>query len=158
MSDAFLIRPACSRDFPQVAELEAELFRLHFAHRPDLFDPAYAYSPREFDALLADPNAIALVAQQNGTVIGLCFGQVSDDSHNPVVLPSQVAHLEDLIVDPAFRGRGVASALLREARARAKAFGAQYLRLHVWHFNPSAMSLYQSLGFQPQWSLMEEKL
>ncbi len=158
MPNAISVRPAGPQDFPAVVSLEAELFRLHQKHRHDIFNSAYEYSRQEFDELLASPDAIALVAEQSKTPVGLCFGRVNSAIGNPAIKPHRAADLEDLVVAPAFRGQGIASALLQAAKERAKALDAQYIRLRVWHFNPGAISLYRSLGFEPQWSMMEQTL
>ena len=50
--------------------------------------------------------------------------------------------LEDLFVDPAFRRRGVASALVRELKARTPG----RLEWEVLDWNEDAMALYDGLG------------
>jgi ribosomal protein S18 acetylase RimI-like enzyme len=60
------------------------------------------------------------------------------------------AHLEDLFVVPAARGRGVGSALLRFAAARAEERKARRLSLLTNEANAAAQALYRSEGFAPQ--------
>jgi putative acetyltransferase len=51
-----------------------------------------------------------------------------------VVVPAEGrAEIKRLWVDPAMRGRGVASALLRAALKHAGENGARTIRLSVWH-------------------------
>jgi [ribosomal protein S18]-alanine N-acetyltransferase len=52
-----------------------------------------------------------------------------------------------LVVAPAFRGRGLAQALIREAQQAVSAANAQGLRLEVRGDNPAAIALYRGLGF-----------
>lgn len=60
------------------------------------------------------------------------------------------AHLEDLYVVPAARGRDVGRALLRHALDRAEARGARRLSLNTNEGNVAAQSLYRSEGLAPQ--------
>ncbi|MCI9263722.1 MAG: GNAT family N-acetyltransferase [Oscillospiraceae bacterium] len=154
----FVIRDAAMEDFEQVAELEQHLFRYHEGERPDLFDGEYRYTREEFAKLLSYPGRIALVAEGEGVLMGLCFGQVEKDSKHPVLRPTVTAEIEDLVVSPAFRGQGIARALLEKAQTRAAELGAERIQLGVWYFNENAAHLYRSLGFETAWSKMEKRL
>jgi ribosomal protein S18 acetylase RimI-like enzyme len=50
-------------------------------------------------------------------------------------------------VDPAFRGRGVCSALVRHGEDAARAAGRRELRLGVRHQLPENLSLFRHLGY-----------
>jgi ribosomal protein S18 acetylase RimI-like enzyme len=54
-----------------------------------------------------------------------------------------------LVVDPAYRRRGFAKALLEEGRRDAERFGKKYLVLGVLETNTGARALYDSLGYLP---------
>ncbi|NWG91157.1 MAG: ribosomal protein S18-alanine N-acetyltransferase [Parvularculaceae bacterium] len=58
-----------------------------------------------------------------------------------------VARLYSIAVDPAFRGRGVAAALIRAAARSAREKGAARLRLEMRPSNMEAMRLYERAGF-----------
>lgn len=55
--------------------------------------------------------------------------------------------LNDLFVDPAARGRGVAKRLMERARAHAEETGAAGLLLETERSNEVAAALYRSLGW-----------
>ncbi len=55
--------------------------------------------------------------------------------------------LEDLYVDPAFRGQGVATALLSYAEAFARSTGAERLTLATANDNLGAQRIYRKLGY-----------
>jgi ribosomal protein S18 acetylase RimI-like enzyme len=55
--------------------------------------------------------------------------------------------LEDLYVDPAARGQGVATALLSYAEAFARDTGAERLTLATAHDNLAAQHIYEKLGY-----------
>ena len=55
--------------------------------------------------------------------------------------------LQDVLVLPAARGRGIGTALVEAACVQARALGAVRLRLKVSADNPAACALYTGLGF-----------
>jgi ribosomal protein S18 acetylase RimI-like enzyme len=55
--------------------------------------------------------------------------------------------LEDLYVDVAARGRGVATSLLRYAEEFARTTGAERLTLATAHDNTAAQRIYKKLGY-----------
>ena len=56
--------------------------------------------------------------------------------------------LNDLYVAPAFRGRGLADALMAEAESAARAAGACQLVLETAHDNHAAQRLYERRGWR----------
>ena len=56
--------------------------------------------------------------------------------------------VETLAVDPAYRGRGVGTALLQKAEARAGAMGKYTMSLGVVGENAGAIRLYERLGYR----------
>ena len=56
--------------------------------------------------------------------------------------------VDSLAVDPAFRGRGVGTALLRKADERAKSMGKRTMSLGVIGENAGAIRLYERLGYR----------
>jgi len=66
-------------------------------------------------------------------------------------------HLEDLIVRPQFRGRGIGKALLTRVAALAVERGCARLFWHVLDWNTPAIDFYRSLGAQPldDWTRMQ---
>ncbi|QGG55513.1 GNAT family N-acetyltransferase [Paenibacillus sp. B01] len=58
--------------------------------------------------------------------------------------------LNDLFVDPAWRGRGVARRLLREAERLGMETGAAYIQLSTAYGNAAARSLYESEGYEEE--------
>jgi ribosomal protein S18 acetylase RimI-like enzyme len=112
--------------------------------RPLAWPPAQldAFLRMQFDAQHTHyaqhyPDAAREVLMVDGEPAGRLYVHRGDD--------------EILIVDiallPAFRGRGIGSALVRELLDESDASGNP-VRIHVEHQNP-AMTLYLRLGFQP---------
>jgi ribosomal protein S18 acetylase RimI-like enzyme len=59
------------------------------------------------------------------------------------------AHIAQVAVDPAARGRGTGAALLQAASGAARALGARRVTLLVSESNAAARSLYARVGFTP---------
>jgi ribosomal protein S18 acetylase RimI-like enzyme len=57
-------------------------------------------------------------------------------------------YVQDIFVEPRFRGRGVGDSLLRQVAALTRAKGAAYLRLTVDARNHSALRFYQRMGLE----------
>jgi len=57
------------------------------------------------------------------------------------------SEVKRLWTQPAFRSRGIASALLGAALTHARTGGADVLRLSVWKWRIGALALYERLGF-----------
>jgi ribosomal protein S18 acetylase RimI-like enzyme len=82
--------------------------------------------------------AIVLVAEAGGQVVGELGLHLARYG---------VADL-GMAVAAGWRGRGVGTALLAEAIARARKAGAHKIALQVWPHNRAAIALYERYGFQ----------
>jgi len=91
---------------------------------------------------LSIPGAIDLVALDGGT--GIPIGMVTG---TPSPRPGAGAELISLWVDPAARGRGVATLLIDAVATWAAAAGASRLELSVMAENESARRTYERNGF-----------
>lgn len=81
--------------------------------------------------------ARAIVARQDGRAIGC--GQI--------VLEGDLAGVYDMVTDPAFRGRGVATVIVTELLSWAWQHGAAYAYLQVDAENAPALAVYRRFGF-----------
>ncbi|MDI6910096.1 ribosomal protein S18-alanine N-acetyltransferase [Nocardioides sp.] len=121
------VRPAAADDLPAVSALEHECLG------------ADAWS----EGLLAEgirgalPTVSYLVAEVDGRVVGHAVTSVVED----------VAELQRIAVGAEHRRRGLASALLDEVVATARAGGADRLLLEVREDNAGALAFYAARGF-----------
>lgn len=92
----------------------------------------------EFDP----PDGAFLVAYQDGVPAG-CVGWRSHGNTD------EVAELKRLYVEPAFRGGGVARALLAAVEDSAREAGRKRLILECGNKQPEAIALYESSGYEP---------
>lgn len=92
--------------------------------------------------LLARPDVVALVARAGGEVVG---GLVAYEFVKFEQARREV-YIYDLAVDVTHRRRGIATALITELRAIAKARGAWVVYVQADHGDDPAIALYHKLG------------
>ena len=120
-----LVRPLREADLPAVLALEGRCF-------PD------PWSEEVFRASLREERSLWLGAEWAGQLVGYAGMQwVLDEGY-----------VDNLAVDPLFRRRGAASALLRAFFREAEARELAFLSLEVRIGNRGAAALYASLGFR----------
>lgn len=152
------IRNARQTDYKMVSALEKLVFDIHRQARPDYFNEQAQYTKKDFEELLGLPDPISLVAVCEEQIVGICFGKIEQKSGNSFCRERKIAVIEDLYTLPEYRKRGIASNLIKKARAQAVAGNAETLELCVWGFNTDALHLYEKLGLQVQYYRMEERL
>ncbi|PIV87751.1 MAG: GNAT family N-acetyltransferase [Hydrogenophilales bacterium CG17_big_fil_post_rev_8_21_14_2_50_63_12] len=134
------LRAATEADLDAMTQLIARLFALE----PDFsFDPARVR--RGLGLLLSKKEAAALwVAEQDSQVIAMCSAQIviSTAEGGPV------AWVEDLVVRPDQRGRGIGRLLLDAVTIWAKRRGLTRLQLLADCENETALGFYRHQGWQ----------
>jgi ribosomal protein S18 acetylase RimI-like enzyme len=80
-----------------------------------------------------------LVVDEGGTVVATTL----------LSFPERTGYISTVVVDPQYRRRGFAKALLERARTIAQAAGRKYVALDVLANNTPARALYESLGYRP---------
>ncbi len=94
------------------------------------------------DLFAPQPRVFALVAEEDGKVVGMAIYFVSFSTWTG----RHGLYLEDLFVEPARRAKGIGTALLRALAAHAVAEGYTRLEWAVLHWNQTAIDFYRSLG------------
>lgn len=97
-------------------------------------------------------NAVFNIVDETDTAVGyLWVGR--DNSDDPTAW-----WIWDIVVDPAFRGRGLGREGMRLAEEYARSQGAATLGLNVFGFNTTARGLYESLGYETTSVKMRKQL
>ena len=139
------IRAATPADVPQI---------LAFIRGLALYERAPNEVTATEAALLRDgfgprPSYHCLIADQDGVPAGfsLFFFNYSTWKGRPGV------YLEDIYVEPDFRGRGIGKALLVETARFAVEHGCERLQWEVLDWNTPAIDFYQAMGgeFLDEW-------
>lgn len=137
---ALEIAAATKKDLPQLVELLGVLF----AQEAD-FVPDAAKQKRALEAIFGDPSIGRLyVAREGGRVVGM----VSTLYTISTAEGGKAAWLEDMVVLPECRGRGIGAALLAYAVVGAREEGCLRLTLLSDEDNDQAHAVYAAEGFQ----------
>ena len=145
------IRFADRRDIPGMIDLLQQVGEVHHQIRPDLFrSGAQKYDEAALEALLADPSRPILAAILDGKLAGYAFCILQETKNDPVLCDRKVLYIDDLCVDEAIRGQGIATALYARVLDYARELGCHAVTLNVWCGNDSAMGFYEKCGLKPQ--------
>ncbi len=137
---ALRIEGATKKDLPALVDLLGVLF----AQEAD-FVPDAAKQGRALESILADPRIGHIyVAREGKRVVGM----VSTLYTISTAEGGKAAWLEDMVVQPDCRGRGVGAALLAHAVVGAREQGCLRLTLLSDEDNAMAHGVYAAEGFQ----------
>ena len=107
-------------------------------------EPVQAASSDEAIRELADPNLYVYAVLCEGRYVGwislIYMPKVSRVKRGYI-------YVDELWVEPSYRGRGFARMMMAEAERLRSELGAIGLRLYVNVENPAAMKLYESCGY-----------
>lgn len=132
------VREATAEDWEDVKELLAEL------GRPDVRDDAEEPRHRaRFEDYLARDDALALVAEHDGSVVG--FVDVEFRQRLNFLQPE--AWVPDLVVAEAARGTGAGRALLAEVERRAIERDSWGIALESANWRESSHAFYEHVGW-----------
>ena len=119
-----IIRELKTEDVEPLSVIEAKAFTM-------------PWTAADFARLIQDRNSQYLVAEVDGCVVGCCgVTNVSGDGE-----------IDNVVVDEAYRNRGIATALLRETLRRGYAMGVEAFTLEVRVGNAPAIHIYEKAGF-----------
>jgi GNAT superfamily N-acetyltransferase len=132
---------ASAADLPQLVELLGILFTQEAELSPDPEKQRGA-----LEIILADPSrARIFVAREAGKVIAMAALHFTTSTAEG----GKVAGLEDCVVRPEYRRKGVGKALLEHVIEQARAEGALRVMLLTDADNARAQALYRKMGFAP---------
>lgn len=145
------IRFAAVRDIPGMIDLLQQVGEVHHQIRPDLFRAgAQKYDEAALQALLADPKRPILIAEIEEKVAGYAFCILQITENDSVLRDRKVLYIDDLCVDEALRGKGIAGALYEKVLDYARELHCDAVTLNVWCGNDGAMKFYEKCGLKPQ--------
>ena len=133
-----MIRPAVKADAPRILQLIRDL-------------ALYEKAPHEAVATLdqiekslfsAQPSAYAHVAEVEGQVIGIAIWFLNYSTW----LGKPGLYLEDLYVDPAYRGKGLGMAFLKTLAKICVERGYERFQWWVLDWNEPSIEFYKSIG------------
>ncbi|GFM35197.1 GNAT family N-acetyltransferase [Desulfovibrio subterraneus] len=139
MSCTTTIRTARDSDLLDLASLLEELFYIE-----EDFTVDRDRQLRGLDLMLHNPQGRVLVAEADGTVVGMCTGQllISTSEGGPAVM------VEDVVVRRGWRNKGVGAELMTAITQWAQEQGATRLQLLADRNNTPAFAFYNRLGWK----------
>lgn len=142
------VRQATLDDVPALVALFQELDRMQsdwrvFTPRPGFYDEVGA----KYREAMNTENAVVLVAEDDGEVVGMAYGEVRVPSR---FSDERAMELSGVVVRAGYRGRGVGQALVKEAARFAKEIGVEWIELKTFAPNQGAMAFWEGMGFTPR--------
>lgn len=118
------IRRLSAEDLDAVSGIEAASFSM-------------PWSRKAFEGVLRDSDSLYLVAEVSGQVAGCCG----------VTNILGEGDINNVAVDPGYRGNGIARRLMAELLRQGKDIGIEEFTLEVRVSNSAAIRIYEELGF-----------
>ena len=136
------IRTATEADIPRILELYRQLAFEPAAEAPV---PRNEDCRRVIDAIDSTPGQALLVIEEDGAVVGTAMLVIVPClSHDA----TPWAAVENVVVDEAYRRRGIGKALMEEIAARCRAESCYKIQLLSHNRRPEAHRFYESLGYE----------
>ncbi|HBA82928.1 MAG TPA: GNAT family N-acetyltransferase [Verrucomicrobia bacterium] len=133
------IRYARPGDVPAMTGLLEQLFSLEKD-----FEPNAPRQTQGLQALLDDrKNAILFVAEAEGRVVGMCSLLLVTSTAEG----GRVGWVEDVVLEPAWRGKGIGRLLMSELESEASRRKLKRLQLLADRTNRTALAFYHRLGW-----------
>ncbi|MEX2276079.1 MAG: GNAT family N-acetyltransferase [Actinomycetota bacterium] len=142
------VRQATPSDVPSLVTLFQELDGMQrdwrvFTPRPGFYDEVGS----KYREAMGRENQMVLVAEADGEVVGMAYGEVRVPSR---FTDERALEVSGVVVRAGHRGRGVGRALVREAARFADARGVPWITLKTFAPNEGAMAFWEQLGFTPR--------
>jgi len=110
---------------------------------------------KSLEALSQDVDHAILAARIDGECVGTATGVVCHGLYGGY---DSYMVVEDMVVDPNHRRKGIASALLAHLEAIARDRGCNQVILLTESVRSDALALYEANGFEARWSGFKKKL
>lgn len=98
----------------------------------------------DLECIVGNKDCIMLVARDGEKIVGVATLYMFTK------IGKRVAHVEDVVVDDAYRGQGLGEGLMRALIEAARSEGLHSVHLTSRPARVAANKLYQKLGFEPK--------
>ncbi|MCC7177450.1 MAG: GNAT family N-acetyltransferase [Acidobacteria bacterium] len=144
------IRRATPNDRVALGRLGALLMTMHYEFDRQRFLAPGGRAEEGYAEFLVsqldDPDALVLVAERDGAVVGYCYAGIEPLSWKE--LRDEAGFIHDLIIDPGARGAGAGTALAGAAIAWLRGRGLPRVMLWAATGNAPALALFRKAGFR----------
>jgi ribosomal protein S18 acetylase RimI-like enzyme len=146
MTSTLTLRPAAPADLPICADFWLAMFEEVGLYRNADFSPQWRERFVEyFSRRIAAGEARYTLALDGDRIVGTA-GAMLADGYPVIIHGLRFGYIFGVRVEPAYRGRGLAASLTREAIAFLRSRGCIRIRLHA---SNAGRSIYERLGFTP---------
>lgn len=144
------VRRARIQDYEAVSRLFDSLDTLHRERLPWMFrvPPSVPRTAEFFAETLTRDDAAVFVADADG-IVGLAHGLMRAAPDLPIFVPQRWGVLDSLVVDAAWRRRGIGRRLAYAIDEWAFGQGAAWVEVSVYDVNDEARQFYEALGYLP---------
>ncbi|NPA34970.1 MAG: GNAT family N-acetyltransferase [Chlorobi bacterium] len=141
----FTIREGTEKDFPAVLEMIKELAE---------FEKSPEKVTNTIERMKQDKDFFHLLIAEDGSGKAVGFALFFPAYFT---WTGRAVYLDDVYVKPAYRGKGIGTALIKRVIEKAKEWGATRVRWHVLNWNTNAIELYKKLGAEisDEWLMCE---
>lgn len=144
------IRRARLDDYDGARRLMDGLDALHRDRLPRVFTvPSDQPRSEAFFADLLNREDSAVFVADAGHLVGVAVGLMRAAPEFPVFIQQRWGVLDGLVVDPAWRRRGIGKLLARSVEVWAIGLGAPWVEVNVYEVNDEARRFYEALGYLP---------
>ena len=143
------IRKATATDGMLLSSLCMDVQTLHAEHHPEFFKMPQSddFAMSFFNTLLADNVFHIFIAEEDGQALGYIVCKSMERVENPFTFAMRYLLIDQISVRPQVRGRGVGTALMKQAEVLAGELGVQKIWLDSWGFNIKAHAFFEGVGF-----------
>ena len=152
MNTGYRIRPAVESDMESIARLCVDVNPV----RESGEQQSTGFWEQFFLGALGSEDAALIVAEARSQIIGFAYAVIEHSPDDCIEVP--YASFDLVGVDPGWRGRGVAKALIEAVEGWACGKAMKIIQLAVAEANASALNLYEKLGYRTVMRKMQKKL
>lgn len=149
-----VIRPATRADIVAICELYVTFHDYHAAALPGRLSSLAdddRFETRTLAAglarLLQAAQAVLLVADHNGSIVGMAEVHLHRSAGEPGLEPYCYAYLQSLMVDEHYRSHNIGARLLAASESWARDHDVHELRLDAWEFPGGPTGFYEHAGY-----------
>lgn len=151
-----LIRKAEIKDIDDILYLLSDVLEIHAKIRPDIFLSGHTkYTKEELIDKLSEDNFYVYVGETSNKVVAYAMCAIETPKFVHTMKPIKSMYIDDIEVNPDFRGQGLGRELFEFLKEEAKRLNCYNITLNEWEGNDGARAFYEKLGMKPQKTTLE---